>query len=121
MKISNSIWVDVRGKASIERFQLDKKEMEALFCEDPKAPKGKKKKLGANNKDKSNKPKVVSLLEHKRQQNIGIALAQFKCSLEELRLAILKMDTQVLDRPDALRARLQSTHACQCGGVDILT
>ena len=88
MKIHHSIWADVRARASVDHYQLDKHEMEALLCEDPKAPKGKKKKVVKKEK----KAGVVSLLDAKRQQNIGIALAQFKCSQDEIRAAILKMD-----------------------------
>jgi hypothetical protein len=88
MKIYHSIWADVRARASVEHYELDKRAMEALLCEDPKAPKGKKKKVVKKEK----KAGVVTLLEAKRQQNIGIALAQFKCSQEDIRAAILKMD-----------------------------
>ena len=39
----------------------------------------------------------MSLLDAKRQQNIGIALSQFKCTLPDIRSAILKMDTAILN------------------------
>ena len=103
MRLSNSIWVPVRGKASIARFALDKREMEALLCEDPRAPKGKKKKRDHKTQRKD---KTVSLLEAKRQQNIGIALAQFKCSEDAIRLAVLTMVTPLLPPPPPAR-----THA----------
>ena len=57
------------GKATIDQYQLDKKEMEALLCEDPKAPKGNKKKVAAK---KEKKNAAVNLLDAKRQQNIGL-------------------------------------------------
>jgi formin 2 len=83
----------VRARASVASTQLDKREMEALLCEDPKAQK-KKKKVAAKKEAKAQK---VSLLDAKRQQNIGIALSQFKCSLQDIRAAILKMDTGMLN------------------------
>jgi hypothetical protein len=56
----------VRARASAASTQLDKREMEALLCEDPKAQK-KKKKVAAKKEAKSQK---VSLLD-----------AQFCCRL----------------------------------------
>jgi hypothetical protein len=51
------------------------------------------------------KPARVALLDMKRCQNVGIALAQFKCSHADIRSAILSMDPSVLDL-DRLQACL---------------
>eukprot|EP00960_Hanusia_phi_P007179 204245-Hanusia_phi.AAC.1 len=91
--VAPTLWHEVKGKSSLLTFELEEKELEALLCEDPKAEKKKKKTAR-----KQQRPsKFVSLLDMKRAQNIGIALAQFRCSHDEICRAILEMDMDVLD------------------------
>ncbi len=48
----------------------------------------------------------VALLDMKRCQNVGIALAQFKCSHSDIRSAILSLDPSILDL-DRLQVALE--------------
>ena len=55
-------------------------------------------------KPKSTKPKKVSLVDPKRQQHCGIALGRFRMPYDDIRQAIVDVDTTIItqDRTQAL-------------------
>eukprot|EP00753_Platysulcus_tardus_P012635 PLAT3502.1.p1 GENE.PLAT3502.1~~PLAT3502.1.p1 ORF type:complete len:600 (-),score=318.21 PLAT3502.1:267-1994(-) len=89
-KIDSTIWSDLND----EGVELDETELQRLFTKAAPKPKG-----GADaKKAKAVKaaPKIINLLEPKRLQNVGIAIARFRMKPVELKTAILQLDTEKL-------------------------
>lgn len=99
--ISKTVWEEL----SDERVQIDIQKLEEQFCKAAiKAQEeGDKKEVTA---DKVDKPKEVTLLDTKVQQNVGIALVKYRMSSHEIRKAIIRMDEKKLDleKLNSLRA-----------------
>ena len=96
-KIDNTLWealddagVDVAASGIVAMFKRAEEKPTAARAEAAGAAAGKK----------DSKPKTVSVLDGKRQQNCGIAVARVKLSPSELRAALLAMD------PDRLSGEL---------------
>lgn len=97
---ASSLWADEHEESAI---LMDEEEFKQLFVESAASP-GKDTAAGAKKaaavaakaaKDLK-KPKVVSLVDMKRAQNGGIALARVKFSFEELREKLLNMHDEGL-------------------------
>ncbi|EGC37603.1 hypothetical protein DICPUDRAFT_97202 [Dictyostelium purpureum] len=64
-KTSKTVWED-----KVEKIELDKPQLETLFCQ---------KKVTAKSNEKASEEKIkVSLIDQRRSQNIGILLSKFK-------------------------------------------
>ena len=89
-----SMWASIDD----ENPKVDFKDFENAFgkVEKAKPEKGKPKT--------SSKPKKVSLVDPKRQQNCGIALGRFRMPYDDIRQAIVDVDTTIItqDRTQAL-------------------
>jgi hypothetical protein len=105
MKVRGTVWEDHHNQKGSNIPALDRKLLAALLCEDPKAEKKKRSRKPA-----APKQQRVSLLETKRSQNVGIALAQFRLPQDEIVRAVLEMDMKVLntDRLLALQMMVPS-------------
>jgi hypothetical protein len=99
--ISKTVWEEL----SDERVQIDIQKLEEQFCKAvvKAQEEGDKKEASA---DKVDKPKEVTLLDTKVQQNVGIALVKYRMSSHEIRKAIIRMDEKKLDleKLNSLRA-----------------
>ncbi len=95
-KVRETVW----GTLEDEDIKFDYKEIESMFAakviEKGKGEGGASEDGSKEDKDAKKKPGSVTIIEAKRAQNIAIALAQFKCTFEELRDGIINM------RPDIL-------------------
>lgn len=99
--ISRTVWEEL----SDERVKIDIQKLEEQFCKAvvKAQEEGEKKEASA---DKVDKPKEVTLLDTKVQQNVGIALVKYRMSSHEIRKAIIRMDEKKLDleKLNSLRA-----------------
>lgn len=91
--IHKTIW----DHLSDQDVKLDIALLESLFCKAlPKAI-DEEKKDSNQTSDKIDKPKEITILDTKVQQNVGIALVKYRMSSHEIRKAIIRMDEKKLD------------------------
>ena len=83
---ADSIWH--RTDAENEAVEIDKEEFDRLFVESVEA----QKKAEANKPAPEQKKQKVNLIDAKRGQNAGIALARIKKSFDQVRKAIADME-----------------------------
>ena len=83
---ADSIWH--RSEAESEAVEIDKEEFERLFVESVEA----QKKAEASKPAQEQKKQKVNLIDAKRGQNAGIALARIKKSFDQVRKAIADME-----------------------------
>ena len=83
---ADSIWH--RTDAENEAVEIDKEEFDRLFVESVEA----QKKAEANKPAPEQKKQKVNLIDAKRGQNAGIALARIKKTFEQVRKAIADME-----------------------------
>jgi len=89
MKLTGTVWSDLSDLG----IDLGIPNLEKTFCK--KAP--KKAKAGEEEKKKPDKPKEVNLLDPKVLQNVGIALARYRMTPDEIKLSVMMMDEVRLD------------------------
>jgi hypothetical protein len=87
-EFKDTIW----SKIDDENVDLDFGAFEGAFG------KQTKKQSSSPKPKKPSKPKKVSLVDPKRQQNCGIALARFRMPYEQIKRAIVDVDTQIINR-----------------------
>jgi hypothetical protein len=108
--IHKTIW----DHLSDQEVKLDITLLESLFCKailknDSTNDEKNKDSSPHNNSasgDKVEKPKEITILDTKVQQNVGIALVKYRMSSHEIRKAIIRMDEKKLDleKLNSLRA-----------------
>lgn len=87
----NLVLRTVWNKLSDEKVILNQKEMEWMFrkrIDGKKAERARKKSVSGTKE----LPKKILLLDPKRQQNVGIAIARFRMPVLEIKTAVLRMD-----------------------------
>jgi diaphanous 1 len=101
-KIGGTFWDSITD----EGVQLDIPRLVFDFSRNAKAGASGKGKRAKAATTKSSARKVVSLLDHKRQQNGGIALARLGISFTAVSKALLEMDEELLS-PDTVEMLLR--------------
>ena len=87
MKVDDTLWKDL----SDEKISINEK----LLIEHFSAKKSKSKKKETS-ESKTAAPKIVKIVDGKKQQNAGIVISRLKMSTDELRDAVLNMDESKL-------------------------
>ena len=91
----HSLWVE-EDKEDDLNIELDKDEFNRLFVEDiSSAANNAMKTIKPEQDDKIKKIKGITLINMKRAQNAGIALARIKLSYQDIKLKIKELDSTV--------------------------
>jgi len=98
---SNAIW----HKLDWAAVELETDQLEAMFARRPS--KEKRQREEAAEKQKKASSQIVSMLDIKRANNIGIMLSQFRMNAADIRTALLEMDEDIL-KPHRVSAILQN-------------
>eukprot|EP01041_Mallomonas_annulata_P003111 gene3111-6114_t len=94
--IDKTVW----SKLSDLNIKLDIDALELSFCKalaKVSSDSNNEEKKGSSTALKLDKPKEVTLLDPKVQQNVGIALAKYRMPSKEIKAAIIAMDEAKLD------------------------
>lgn len=90
--IKNTIWEAIDD----EKVKLNAKELEDIFGIDPEAERKREEALAAKLAQKEDKPRLISLLDQKRANNVEIMLKGLKMNNVEVKNSLQKMDEDAL-------------------------
>ena len=103
MKVGKTIWITGGIAEKVKDVALDTESLEKLFSNEAK--KGRKFEEG----DKKNaKPKVVTLIDAQKSNNLGLLLGYMKLEIDVIKDAMIRMDDTILS-PENIAALKDKT------------